>query len=81
MCLGIPAQIIEFKSGDPLLKPAKANFGGIDKEIYLGFTPEATIGDYVLVHVGFAISIIDQKRADELLEALKREGAVDEISK
>lgn len=70
MCLGVPAKIIERFFEDPQLIPAKADFGGICKTIYLCFTPEATVGDYVLVHVGFAISLINETRARELLTFL-----------
>ena len=73
MCLGVPAKVISISNAESSLIPAKVDFGGICKTISLCFTPEASIGDYVLVHVGFAISIIDEAHANELLEFLDNE--------
>lgn len=80
MCLGIPGQITEiYQSGPTNLKMAKVNFGGIRKEICLTFTPEAQVGDYVMVHVGFAISLIDQEEAQSTLDLLTEMGEMGEI--
>jgi hydrogenase expression/formation protein HypC len=69
MCLGIPGKIVElFEQND--LPMGKVEFGGIVKEVCLAYTPEAQVGDYVLVHVGFAISRIDEAEAQETLELL-----------
>ena len=69
MCLGIPGKIVErFEQNE--LPMGKVEFGGIVKEICLAYTPEAQVGDYVLVHVGFAISRIDEAEAQETLELL-----------
>ena len=73
MCLGVPGQILSISDEDTMILPAKVDFGGIAKTISLCFTPDAQVGDYVLVHVGFAISIIDEKRAEELLQFLDNE--------
>ncbi len=54
MCLAIPGRVLSMTDGDPLLRTGRVDFGGIVKEINLACTPEAGIGDYVLVHVGFA---------------------------
>ncbi|MGI9417657.1 MAG: HypC/HybG/HupF family hydrogenase formation chaperone, partial [Geminicoccaceae bacterium] len=51
MCLAVPAKVIEMSPGDPLIRTGKVDFGGVIKEINLAFTPEAGLGDYVLVHV------------------------------
>jgi hydrogenase expression/formation protein HypC len=69
MCLGIPGKIVELheQNGLPM---GKVEFGGILKEVCLAYTPEAQIGEYVLVHVGFAISRIDEAEAQETLELL-----------
>lgn len=69
MCLGVPAKIVElFEQND--LAMGKVEFGGILKEVCLAYTPEAQVGDYVLVHVGFAISRIDEQEAKETLDLL-----------
>lgn len=59
MCLGIPGKIIEIYQKDSL-RMAKIDFGGIAKEACLKYTPEARPGDYALIHVGFAISLMDE---------------------
>ena len=68
MCLAIPGKILSMEGVDPLQKTGKVQFGGVQKTINLAYVPEAKIGDYVLVHVGFAISVLDAARANELLE-------------
>ena len=65
MCLGIPGKLTEVYQQDDL-PMGKVEFGGILKEVCLAYTPEAAVGEYVLVHVGFAISLIDQAEADEI---------------
>lgn len=69
MCLAIPGQVEQlfFEGG---LTMAKVNFGGIRRSVCLDYTPEAKQGDYVLVHVGFAISMIDEEEAKQTLAAL-----------
>ena len=71
MCLSVPAEVISFSEGDPLLRSGKVSFGGILKEINFAFLPEAKVGDFVLVHVGFAISLIDRERAENVFSTLK----------
>jgi hydrogenase expression/formation protein HypC len=70
MCLGIPGKLVELHEQDGL-PMGKVEFGGILKEVCLAYTPEAQLGDYVLVHVGFAISRIDEAEAQETLDYLK----------
>ncbi len=71
MCLGVPGKIVElFEQND--LPMGKAEFGGILKEVCLAYTPEAQVGDYVLVHVGFAISRIDEHEAEKTLDLLNQ---------
>ena len=70
MCLGIPARVIEIYEKDGLLM-GLAETGGIRKEVCLEYTPEVQIGQYVIVHVGFAISILDEGEAQEMLETLR----------
>jgi hydrogenase expression/formation protein HypC len=70
MCLAVPAQIISIIDEADLLRPGICDFGGLKKQISLSLTPEAKIGDYVIVHVGFAISIIDEDKAKALLNEI-----------
>ena len=70
MCLGIPGKIVEtYQRGD--LPMGKVEFGGILKETCLIYEPEAQVGEYVLVHVGFAISRIDETEAQEIFSYLR----------
>ena len=69
MCLAIPGKVISVEEGAGRL--AKVQFGGITRTASLDFVPEAGIGDYVLVHVGFAISKIDEEEARKTLEDLQ----------
>ena len=73
MCLGIPGKLVEVHEQDDL-PMGKVEFGGILKEVCLAYTPEAQVGDYVLVHVGFAISRIDEAEAQEMLDLLNEIG-------
>jgi hydrogenase expression/formation protein HypC len=78
MCLGIPGKLVEIRQQDNL-PMGKVDFGGILKEVCLAYTPEAQLGDYVLVHVGFAISRIDDAEAQEIFGYLEEIGnAMDE---
>ncbi len=70
MCLAIPGKLLEISGGDPLLRSGKVSFGGLVKEVNLAYTPEAGVDDYVLVHVGFAISVIDEAEAEKVFEYL-----------
>ena len=74
MCLAIPGKVLEMNGTDPLQRTGRVQFGGIIKEINLAFTPEVEIGDYVLVHVGFAISVIDEREAQRVFEYLDEMG-------
>ncbi len=70
MCLGIPGKIIEtYETGG--LKMGKVDFGGVVREACLEYVPEAAIGNYVIIHVGFAISILSEQEAEETLELLR----------
>ena len=71
MCLAIPGRILDITEEDPILRVGKVDFGGIVKEIHLAYTPEAGIGDHVLVHAGFAISILDEDEAGRVFQALR----------
>ena len=70
MCLAIPGKIIEITNDDPIMRLGNVSFGGIVKEVNLAYVPEAEIGDYVIVHVGFAISKLDEDEANQTWEYL-----------
>lgn len=80
MCLAVPGQITSVYGNDPLTRSGKVNFGGIVKEVCLAYTPEATIGDYVLVHVGFALQVVDEDEAREVFSFLDRMGELSELN-
>jgi len=71
MCLGIPGKVLETFDRDGL-PMARVEFGGIVKETCLAYTPEARAGDYVIVHVGFAISRIDESEAEEIFSYIQQ---------
>ena len=79
MCLAIPGKIISLKGEDkPISRTAMVSFGGIMKEVSLAYVPEAKVNDYVIVHVGFAISTLDEAEANQTFEYLKQIGDLEE---
>ena len=71
MCLAVPGRLVEvYQQSD--LPMGKVEFGGILKEVCLAYTPEAQVGDYVIVHVGFAISRVDEAEAEEIFSYLQQ---------
>ena len=80
MCLAIPGKVIEIQESGSL-RGARVQFGGIVRQISLDFVPEANVGDYVMVHVGFAISRVDAEEAERTYALLEEMGALeDELS-
>lgn len=81
MCLAIPGKIksIDYQY-DGLVRMARVNFGGIIKEASLDMVPNAQVGDYVLVHVGVAISIVDEDEAEKTFAYLREIGDLDELT-
>ena len=75
MCLAVPGKVLESYEVGPS-RIAKVEFGGVTRQVYLDFVPEAEVGDYVLVHVGFAICKIDAAEAKRTYELLEEMGAV-----
>jgi hydrogenase expression/formation protein HypC len=71
VCLAIPGKLIEVSEDAHGVRMGKANFGGIVKQVCLEYTPEANAGDYVLVHVGFALSKVDEEEADRTYQLLE----------
>lgn len=83
MCLAIPGKIVSINKSpqaDEAFKNGKVSFGGIIKEVNLSMVPEALVGDYVLVHVGVAISRIDEEEAQKTFEYLAQMGETDELA-
>ncbi len=76
MCLGIPGKIIEIFSKENL-QMGRVDFGGVIREACLEYVPEAKVGDYVVIHVGFAISRLSQEEAEETLRLLREIGEFD----
>jgi hydrogenase expression/formation protein HypC len=74
MCLAIPGLVLSLSDGDPVMRTGRVDFGGVIKEINFAFAPEAGVGDPVLVHVGFAIAIIDAAEAEHVFAHLRAIG-------
>lgn len=80
MCLSIPGKLVEIVAElDPTFRIGKIDFEGVKKNVNLSMVPEAKIGDYVLVHVGAAISIVDEKEAKETFNILKQMGEMEDL--
>ncbi|MDZ7292140.1 MAG: HypC/HybG/HupF family hydrogenase formation chaperone [candidate division KSB1 bacterium] len=79
MCLAIPGKIMSVTGDDPLIRTGKVSFGGIVKDVSLAYVPEAKVGDYVIVHVGFAISTLDEEEANRVFEYLKQMDELGEL--
>jgi hydrogenase expression/formation protein HypC len=79
MCLAIPGEILSISGDDPLARLGRVSFGGIVKEISLAYVPEANIGDYVIVHAGFAISTLDAGEAQRVFDYLQEMDELGEL--
>lgn len=77
MCLAIPGKVIEITDDQPITRCGRVSFGGIVKKVNLACVPEANVGDYVIVHVGFAISKLDEAEAHRVFDYLRE---IDELS-
>lgn len=78
MCLSVPGKIETIVVDDPLMRKGKVNFGGIVKEVCLAYVPDAKVGNYVIVHAGFAISTVDEKEAMDVFKSLEQMGELEE---
>ena len=79
MCLAIPGKIESITGDDPMSRMGRINFGGIVKEASLAYVPEANVGNYVIVHAGFALSRVDEDEAQKVFEYLKQMEELDEL--
>jgi hydrogenase expression/formation protein HypC len=80
MCLGVPGKVVSI-ADDPIgMTMGRVSFGGITKQVCLAYTPDAAVGDYVVVHVGFAISVIDEAQAQEVFRYLEEMGELGELA-
>ena len=79
MCLAIPGKVTSISGEDPLMRSGKVDFGGILKEVSLAYVPEVKVGDYVIVHVGFALSRVDEAEANQVFEYLREMQELSEL--
>ncbi len=79
MCLGVPGKVLEIREDPQGMSMGKVDFGGITKEVCLAYLPEVRPGDYVIVHVGFAISKVSEQEAAETFELLRQMGELAEL--
>ena len=78
MCLAVPGRVLSVQGDDPMARLGRVEFGGVVKDVNLAFVPEAGPGDFVLVHVGMAISKVDEAEARQVFEYLKQIDALSE---
>ena len=79
MCLAVPGKILSISGDEPLTRMAKVDFGGIQKDVSIAYVPDAKVGKYVIVHVGFALSVIDEEEAQKVFEYLKELDDLNEL--
>ncbi|MEI7533727.1 MAG: HypC/HybG/HupF family hydrogenase formation chaperone [Verrucomicrobiae bacterium] len=79
MCLAIPGKVVSISGDDPLTRMGRIDFSGVVKQASLAYVPEVNIGDYVIVHVGFALSKVDEDEAQKVFQYLKQIGELDEL--
>jgi hydrogenase expression/formation protein HypC len=80
MCLAVPGRIVSIEGADPLLRWGRVDFAGVVKHVNLAYVPEAQVGEYVLVHVGFAINRIDEREAAQVFEHLRQMGELADLA-
>jgi hydrogenase expression/formation protein HypC len=79
MCLGVPGKVVSIESNAVDMPMGVVSFGGITREVCLAYTPDVKVGEYVLVHVGFAISKLDEDHALEVFRTLKEMGELGDL--
>jgi hydrogenase expression/formation protein HypC len=80
MCLAIPGLVLNISGDDPNKRAGHVKFGGITKEVNLAFVPDAKVGDYVIVHVGFAISTLNEAEANRVFDYLREMDELQELA-
>ena len=80
MCLAVPGKIISIEAADATFRSGRVDFAGVVKNVNLSYVPEAMLGDYVVVHVGFALSIVDEAEARQVFEYLREMGELNELT-
>jgi len=80
MCLGVPGKILSLEPNAVGMTMGKVSFGGVAKEVCLAYVPEAQVGDYVIVHAGFALNTLDEQEAHEVFELLQQMGELTELT-
>ena len=79
MCLAVPGRILSIEGDDPAFRSGRVDFAGVAKRVNLSYVPEARVGEFVLVHVGFAISTVDEAEAAKVFEYLAGMGELAEL--
>ena len=79
MCLAIPGKVVSISGEDALTRMGRIDFSGVIKQASLAYVPEVVVGDYVIVHVGFALSKVDEAEAQKVFEYLKRMNELGEL--
>ncbi len=79
MCLGVPGKVVNKEENELGMTMGTVSFGGIKKEVCLAYVPEVEIGEYVIVHVGFAISKIDEEEAQQVFELLRQMNGLEDL--
>jgi len=79
MCLGVPGKILSLEPNAVGMTMGKVSFGGVAKEVCLAYVPEAQVGDYVIVHAGFALNKLDEQEANEVFELLRQMGELSDL--
>jgi hydrogenase expression/formation protein HypC len=80
MCLAVPGKVLEISGADPCFRTGRVSFGGVIKEVSFACVPEARVNDYVLVHVGMALNVVDEKEAAAVFGYLKEMGELEELN-
>lgn len=79
MCLGVPGKVVAIEPNEIGMTMGTVSFGGVTKQVCLAYVPEAAVGDYVVVHVGFAISKVSEEEAREVFDVLHQMGELGEL--
>jgi hydrogenase expression/formation protein HypC len=80
MCLGVPGKVLSVEMREDGMAMGRVSFGGVVKEVCLAYTPDVQVGEYVVVHVGFAISQVDEAEAQEVFRFLEQMDELNELS-